>query len=465
LPRKDRLPPHSVDAEEAVLGAILVEPSVLDKCTIAGLLAEDFFREHHGWVYSAAIACRDAGLDPGIITVAAELNKQGKLDEAGGELLLVTLASGCLTPIGVETHIKMVNDTSRLRRTLVAAGQIAQLAYSEEDPSAVLEKAQSLIGGLVRVKDSGLEKLTGAHVEQAEGPEWGIPAIDSVTMGMAPGRMTIIAAPTGQGKSMLSGQIVRQFANTGGRAAIFTMEMSNQEYLSRMAHALSGVRMRSSKSDPAFTPFEQGQLDEARSVIDKWDLYSSDKSSVSANGLVASVRALAIERPVGLVLVDYLQLMARGGDAHSNDAEALKAITGALKSLAMEVGCHVVVVSQMNRASLSEMRRRESSLGECIITEEKFPLPFAESLMGGAVENDADLLVMLQRHPGEHCYNHVEVCVVKNRNGITGHSMMISNYALARLETMDLFAVGRAASGDLYKHRALLKDQGLYIDD
>lgn len=460
MPRPARsvevLPPHDIAAEEYVLGAILLDPSAADACLISRLEPSDFFREHNGWILEAVYECMEMGEEPTIITVAHRM--KDRLDDAGGEPYLSELMSNVLTAIGVEAHIRIIQNCSRLRKIINIAGQIAQKAYSENDPSIVLSSAVASLDQLMLSADDKLERLGVNTLEQPEGPEWGIPALDAVTMGMVPGCVTIIAGRTGEGKSMLAAQIARNAAEAGMRVMIFTMEMGNREYESRMAHALSGVRKRFSRQSAPLTQHEKGLLAEAQRTIGGWNIHSSDRAGVSVDEVLASVRS----RGADVVVIDYLQLMSREGD---NDAEALKSITKRLKNLAREMSCHVIVVSQMNRASLGEMRSRESMKAECIVTGEKFPLPFAESLMGGAVENDADLVVMLARHTADECVRHVEVCVVKNRNGVTGHGMMESNYETAQLTTMNINQVAHAAAGDMYKHRALLKDQGLYVGE
>lgn len=457
--RTEVLPPHDIASEEAVIAAILLDESAVDKCLIMHLDPADFFREHNGWVYDACLAAVEDGRTPTITVVAHYLDRAGRLDAAGGEPYLADISSKYFTAVGVETHISILLDTSRARRIIAASGRVAQSAYEGKDSGAVIAKALELFGGLLTDKDAGLEKLGMSTLEQPDGSPWVIPVLDMYTMGMSPGLLTIFAGRTGEGKSTLAAQVARTCAENGGRVVIFTMEMENREYESRMAHAISGVRKRYSRLDAPLTDVERSLLLSAQQRISEWDILSSSRPGVTAGVVTAAVRAANAERHVDLVVVDYLQLMGRSGD---NDAEALKSITKELKNMAREVGCHVIVVSQMNRSSLGELRGKESQKADCIVTGDKYPIPFAESLMGGAVENDADLVVMLQRHPGEGCKAHMEVCIVKNRNGVTGHGMMISDFGVARLTTLTVNEIEHIARGDMGVYRALMKDQGLY---
>jgi replicative DNA helicase len=458
MPRTKAILPHSVESEEAIIGSILLDSSAMDACYIARLEPADFYWESAKAVYEAMDNCVLEGVTPDVITVANMLNRTGMLDEVGGEPYLAKIVGGVLTPIGVESHIKTVINDSRLRKTIARATSLVQKAHEGGDSATLITSALESFGSLLTERDSGLEKLGLSELSQPEGMNWGIPVMDSITMGCVAGQMSIVAGATGEGKSMFAGQIARNIANDGGRVVIFSMEMANREYESRMAHAISGVRKRVSRSDAPYTEMELKLLAEAQNKILYWDVYSTSRSGVSAGLVTSSVRSMNAEKQVNLVIVDYLQLMERHGD---NDAEALKSITQALKNLAMELNTHVLVVSQMNRSSRSEMRGRDSMKEKCLIDEEKnYPLPFVESLMGGAVENDADLVVMLQKHP--ECDGHMEVCVVKNRNGISSHALMLADYGAARLTSMSLNEISHYAKGDLYKHRELLKSQGLW---
>ena len=457
------LPPHDESVEEAVIAAILLDSDTVAR--VAPILtADDFFREDYRWCYEAATALYNRSEAITVPTLAHELDRAGRLDEIGGEGALIDIQGRHFTAIGVESHARIVARDARYRAMITASGKIAQLAYKGgPDAAAVLSESIGLLGGLVERRDLGLERLGDVEVPDVQGIEWGIPAMDRYTLGAAPGQVTIIAGRTGSGKSMLAAQIARNVAENGGKVLIFTMEMGKGEYQQRIAHAISAVPKRFSRYGTPYSEMELGQLDEAKATMGGWQLWSSDRPSITVPIVSAAARLSLADGPIALIVVDYLQLM--GMPETDNEASALKQTTAALKALAVEVGCHVIIVSQMNRAAHTEMRGKQNSQFKCIVTDNPYPEPFVESLMGGAVENDADLVVMLQRHSNCPTLNHMEVCIVKNRNGISGHGMMVDEYAMCRLRALTEKECFDVAGGDLGMSRRLRIDACLLRDD
>jgi len=462
----ERLPPHSVEAEEAVLGAVLVDSSAMDACLLARLEPADFFRDQNRWVYDAMWSCLEEGIPPTVTTVIHVLGRTGKLDEVGGEPFVAKLWGATLTAIGVEAHIKVVQDCAKRRRVIQEAGWLAQRAYEKGPAADVIRLGLEGLGKLLSERDAGMTDLGFVDDDEDQsGANWYIPVLDKVTRGMSPGQMTILAGQSGLGKSMVAAHIVRACAEQGGRVAVFSLEMGEKEYKRRLVTALSGVERRQSKWEQEHRPYSPADLaniETARGIVQGWGIYCKDKPGVTLQEVAASVRTMNAEKHVDLVVVDYLQLM--GGQDSDNAAQSLKNITGGLKSLAMEIGCHVLAVSQMNRAGLGEMRSKESKKESCIITGEDYSIPLKEFLMGGAIENDADLCVMLANH-AKCPEKHIEVCVVKNRNGQDGHGMVFSQFNLCRIGIADDKMCYDVAQGDLAMAHALRIDQGLWHGD
>ena len=464
------LPPHDLAAEEAVLAALLLDETAISR-VLPILRPVDFFDQQNMWVYEACLALTERGEPITLPTVRHELLRAGRLDEIGGEPALVELVGRHFTATGVEAHAAIVARDARFRSMVQAGSQIVRLA-NEGGPDAgrVLAASLSLLGGLVEQRDIGLVKLgTVRHANKSTGIQWSIPALDRYTMGLAPGEVSIVAGRVGSGKSMFAGQVARNCATAGGRAIIFTMEMSAAKYELRMAHAIAGVRMPESVYDRPLTDVEQGLVDNATDQIAGWEVEASEQGGVTVPVIAAAVSIANTQRHVDLIVVDYLQLMGMPGDGDVNP-QNLKQTTGALKRLAVDQQCHVLIVSQMNRASQTEMRGKPAMSHKCIVTGESFPAPFQEALMGGAVEGDADLVVMLQDH--QFCIdgfgrplNHIEVCITKNRNGREGHGMLFKNYDMGRLRVLtekDCFDI---AGGDLEMARKLRIDSCYMRDD
>ncbi len=460
MPRanKESLPPSDPQAEEAVIAALLMDEG--SYVHVSGIVkAEDFYRESHAWLYEACVNLAERGESITIPTVARELGD--RLDQIGGEPFIVELVGRHFAATGVEAHAKIVARDALYRRLINAGSQIVRVANEGgDDADKALTFAEGLLGGLRNQVSADLNTMGTSELEDTTGLMWNLPALDRCTMGIVPGRLTIAAGSSGQGKSFLAAQIARSVATQDGHVVIFSLEMSAQEYESRMVHALAGVRKRSSYLEPPLTEEELAVLDVSQQEIAHYQIHIMDKALISIGEVTSTVRALNAERHVDLVVIDYLQLM-RLADT-DNNAQALKAVTAALKVLAADVKCHVILLSQMNRASLGELRQRGGMNLECVAEpEKKFPQPFKEALMGGAVENDADLVVMLQRHPD--CDNHVELCVVKNRNGREQHGLLINDFSMGRFRTLTQDEATWYAKGGMDHYRNILKDQGMVL--
>lgn len=459
---EERHPPYDVLAEEAVLGAILLDESALNACTVARLSPVDFYREQNGWIYAAAEECMAGGMSVTIPTVAHIMEALGTLDKAGGEPYLAELAGRHFTAIGVEAHIRIVQQCARYRRMIAAAGRIAQIAYEGgPDDTRVMNQVLDLVHGLVTDRDTGLERLGFGGIDDPPGKPWGIPVMDRYTMGRRPGELIIIAGGVGEGKSMLAAQIARLAAEGGDRVAMWTTEMSNHRYELRMAHAIAAVRSVDSLYAPPLTESERERLSAAMDRVSQLDIRASAAPGISADIISAAVRADGAD----LVVVDYLQMLSM--PRSDTEAGALKSTTKRLKQLSVEAGATVVLASQMNRAAQAEMRGKDSEKMRCVLTGETFPRPFMQALMGGAVEADADLVIMLQRHTGEACLaaRHMEVFIVKNRNGRTGSGMMFDDFSLCRFTSYTEAECYSAAKGDTGLAHRLLRDQGWRTED
>jgi replicative DNA helicase len=463
-PVAEGLPPCDISAEEAVIAAILLDQDAIAR--VRPLIeAKDFFREQSGWCYAAACALDDRSEPITIPMIAHELADAGKLDAIGGEPWLVELAGSHFTSIGVEAHAGIVARTARYRLLLQAGGQIAQLAsQGGPDASHVLAASIGLLNGLVTDADTGLEKLGLGGIDDPPGTSWGIPILDRRTMGMRPGEMMIVAGGVGEGKSMLAGQIARNVAERGGRVVIWSTEMTNHRYELRMAHAISAIRAIDNMYDKPHTPIERESLAAGMSKVNAMDIFSASASGKSVGMISAATRLLGAKKQVDLVVVDYLQQLSL--PKSDTDAGALKSATGALKRLAIELGCAVIVVSQTGRAAQTEMRGKESAKLTCVISGESYPKPFKEAMMGGAIEADADLIVQIQRHfcqpPSVHELSgqHMQIVITKNRNGREGGGMAWADFGRCRFLFLTQDDCYRIAGTNMGLARALLVDQG-----
>mgnify|MGYP001592562173 CR=1 FL=1 len=464
LPRSATgLPPHDLAAEEAVLAALLLDNDAMNACVTAHLEPGDFFREASGWVYEAAAGIAERGDTITIPTVAAELLAAGRLDVAGGEPYLAEIAGRYFTAVGVEAHIRAVQRCAYYRRLIAAASQIAQVAYEGgPDPRKVRAHADGLLSALKPPDNKPiLVHMGGNYADPVTGPAWGVPVLDRFTNGMTGGDMTIVGGHTGTGKSMAAGQIARSAASRGNHVAVFTFEMSARQYEERMASAMSGVRLWRRREDE-----ELDRLAEAHMEIATWPLWCAEQSRMTVREIAAACRAAVVERgPLDLVVVDYLQLVQLP-QTRESEATKIGQVSTALKALARELDCHMLVVSQFNRGLSGEMRGRDSAKQECIVSGEKFPVPFAEGLKGSSsIEQDADLILAIQRHgacPPDGHRRHAEMIILKNRNGPIGSCIALEDFSRCRFDWLTQEEITHAARGDTGLYRALMEDQNMY---
>ena len=280
---------------------------------------------------------------------------------------------------------------------------------------------------------------------------------------MVGGHLVIVAGHTGAGKSMLAGQIARSAASRGVATAVFTLEMSKQEYELRMASAMTGLRLWRAQTEE-----DEFELQGAHLAIETWPLWCSAQSQIGLGELGAACRRLQAEHGLGLVVVDYLQLMQLA-EGRESEATKIGQITRGLKALARELDVCVLLVSQFNNAHAGEMRARDGLKNNCIISQEKYPVPYVEGLKGsGSIGQDADCIVAVQRHvacPVEGWRHHAEIGLIKNRNGPRGSCFALEDFPRCRFDWLTQPEIERFARGDLGLYRALMEDQNLYADE
>lgn len=454
MPRsKDVLPPHSLAAEEAILGACMLDVAAVNACLVAGLDEPDFYGSFNRDVYGAIMRLTEEGLTPTVISVCHELRKTDNSPDLEGDV--VEIAGRVFTAIGVEAHIKIVKDTSMQRQTIACASNIAKMAYDESNPMATIADGIGQLSKLAKKAGGGFERMgLNPLLSFDSGVMTGVPVIDKYLRGLQPGKLTVIAGHSGQGKSILGGQIVRQVARNGVPVGIFSMEMNASEYETRMAHALAGIGQR---YDGNYTEADRLSISEAHTELRDYPIHFLYRPRLSLGELEAHCRLLSAEG-VRVVLIDYLQLMQFATNERQ-DIEIGNA-TSTFKALSGDLDMHFIAISQMNRGAASELRAKEATKVECIVTYEKVPKPFIESLKGSSsIEQDADHILIIQRHPCQG--NHVELFLLKNRGGQEGRCMMLEQFDRARFHRLTENEIYTYAHGDTFVARTLREDQGL----
>jgi replicative DNA helicase len=418
------VPPQNLEAEESVLGAMLLSPTAVG--TVSEILsASDFYRESHAKIYRAALGLWSKGEPVDAITIADELDERGELEAVGGQSRIAELAALVPSTSNVEHYARIVKEMSTLRGLVRAGQEIARLG--QERPGEVtdlVDRAEQIVFEL------GQQRVTSdfAHIEhllkesferitqlyeagvEITGVPSGYRELDLLTSGFQPGNLVILAARPSMGKSALGLCVA---ANLGVRhsipVALFTLEMSKSEVTQRMMCSEAKVesqRLRSGRLAPDDWP----RLTAACDRLMKAPIYVDDTGSTTIMELRSKARRLKSREPsLGLIIVDYLQLMTSGSSAE-NRVQEVSQISRALKVLARELDVPILAMSQLSRAV--EQRH------------DKRPL-LSDLRESGSLEQDSDLVFFVYRdeyYLGEESDQQgiAEVILAKHRNGPTG---------------------------------------------
>ena len=432
--RIERLPPQNVDAEEAILGALLIDPDAIIRVATF-LNPEDFYREKHGWIYDTALTLHDRREPIDLLTVCDELERRDQLDEVGGPAFITALVNAVPTSIHAEHYARIVERTGTRRRLIEAAGQIAALAYQEaDDVDEVVDRAEQVLFGVSERRISRelvpIKQVLSAYYDRIEyltrhrGELIGIPTgferIDKLLGGLQRSDMVILAARPSVGKTSLALGFAHNAAKKHGqRVAFFSLEMSNEQVVQRIISAETGInaqRLRRGEIEKD----EWGRFMKAASDLAETYFYIDDTPGASALELRTKARRLHAEVGIDLIVVDYLQLM-RGDFRSENRVQEISSISRALKALARELNVPVLALSQLSRSVESRTDKR----------------PILSDLReSGALEQDADVVMFIYR---DEMYNEntewpniADIIVAKHRNGPTGTVQLYFRKELAQ---------------------------------
>ncbi len=426
-----RLPPQNLEAEMSVLGGVLLENEALNR-TLEYLTTDDFYRGSHQKIFNALIILSEKSEPADLVTLTAVLKDRGELEDVGGSTYLATLVDYVPTAANITYYCKLVKEKSVARKLIEASTAIATRGYEGGDMEEILDQAEKSIFEISenRIRPSYFPvrsilkdtfKSIEALYERKElvtGVPTGYHDLDKMTAGLQPSDLVIVAGRPSMGKTAFALNLV-EYATTHADksvpAVIFSLEMSKEQLVQRMLCSLAKVdagRLRTGhlgESDWPKLTMAAGQLNETQIFID-------DTPAISVLELRSKARRLKAEHGLGLIIVDYLQLM-RGSNPESRQQE-ISEISRSLKALAKELGLPVVALSQLNRSLESRTDKR--------------PM-MADLRESGAIEQDADVIMFVYREAVycEDCKSRertcekghdkdAEVIIGKQRNGPIG---------------------------------------------
>ncbi|HPF60831.1 MAG TPA: replicative DNA helicase [Gemmatimonadales bacterium] len=423
--------PWSAEAEQAVLGAMLLDP---DAALRAAELVDDgmFYRESHRRLWRALRALVEQRMVVDYVTVREELVRRGDLEAAGGVEYLDELVNAVPTAANLEYHARILRDKAIQRRLIEAATQIITETYAQARPAhELLDSAEARIFKIAETRrDDGFTRIkemlwpTMERIETLQGRDsalTGVPSgfadLDELTSGFQPSELVIIAARPSMGKTAFCLNLATHAAIEGHGVAIFSLEMSKDSLVQRMlcaeARVDSQAVRRGTLRDTDFT-----RLARAAGILQNSPVWIDDTPALTLLEMRSKARRLRAENDIKLVVVDYLQLM-RSPEYADNRVQEISDISRSLKGLARELEVPVIALSQLSRAS--EQRGGER-------------LPLLSDLRdSGAIEQDADLVMFIHRpemykdlrdkaeQAGESLEGRADVILAKHRNGPTGH--------------------------------------------
>ncbi len=436
----DKTIPANPEAEEAVLGSLLIDPDAIIKVA-SFLRPDDFYREKNAWIYQAILDLHERREPADFVTLVDELERRDQIQQIGGTAYITSLINSVPTAVHVEHYAHIVERTATLRRLIGAAGQIAALAYEEaEDVDEVVDRAEQLIFNVSerrihrdltpvrQIMHTVVDRLDYLHRHRGEllGVPSGFSKLDKLLGGFQKSDLIILAARPGVGKTSLALNFAVNAAKRyGQRVAFFSLEMSSEQLVQRLLAAETGInqqRLRLGEINDDEWPI----LMEAAGVLSETLLFIDDTPAVSALELRTKARRLQAEHGLDMVIVDYLQLM-RSDTRSENRVQEISYISRSLKSLARELEVPLIALSQLSRAVEARGDHK----------------PILSDLRdSGSIEQDADIVMFIYREDmvkeNSERKNIADVIVAKHRNGPTDTVPLYFDKALTRFADLEL---------------------------
>lgn len=420
----DRTPPQNVEAEQAVLGAIFLEPQAITTASEI-LIADDFYRAVHQRIYRAMISLYEQGEPVDVVTVTSELRDQKCLEEVGGVAYLSDLANSAPTAANIEYYSRIVEEKSILRRLIRTATKIVSEGFSSEDEvDSILNDAEKTIldvsqrkkvGAFKTIKDVLVEAYDNIELLQnRDGDITGIPTgfleLDRMTAGFQKNDLIIVAARPSVGKTAFALNIAQNVATkTDENVAIFSLEMGAEQLVMRMLCAEGNIdaqRLRTGRLEEE----DWQKLTMAMGSLSNAGIYIDDTPGIRVNDIRAKCRRLKQEQGLGMILIDYLQLIQGDrGNRSENRQQEVSEISRTLKEIARELEVPVIALSQLSRGVESRQDKR--------------PM-MSDIRESGSIEQDADIVAFLYRDDyydkESENQNIIEIIIAKQRNGPVG---------------------------------------------
>ena len=417
----ERVPPQNIEAEQAVLGAMLIKKEAIAEVSQL-LKPADFYREAHRIVYETMLELFNKNEAVDLITVTEQLRKNDLLEKAGGIAFVTSLANAVPTAANVEYHARIVEEKAQLRNLINSATEIAGMAYeASDDITDVMDKSEKMIlevaarqnsGSFVPIKEILMETFSKIEkLYETKGGITGLPSgfkdLDKLTSGLQPSDLILVAARPSMGKTAFTLNIAQHVAvHENKSVAFFSLEMSKEQLVQRMLCSEGGIdsqRLRVGELEEN----DWEKLINAADRLSRAPIYIDDTAGITVMELRSKARRLKAEHDLQLIVIDYLQLMqGRSSKNSDNRQQEISEISRSLKALARELNVPVIALSQLSRSVESRQVKK----------------PMLSDLReSGSLEQDADIVMFLYREdyydPETEHKNITDVIIAKHRNG------------------------------------------------
>ncbi|MGH7196434.1 MAG: replicative DNA helicase [Candidatus Saccharimonadales bacterium] len=419
-----KIPPQNLDAEVSILGAVLIDENVLTRVSDK-LAADDFYDKRHALIYGAMMRLYEYHKPVDLLTLSDELKKKGELEEAGKTEYLTELTNQVPTAAHAESYAEIITQNAMRRRLITASGSIAELAFDEDkNTGELLENAEAELfavsdktlrqdlTSLEQILTESFDRLDELHKDKTKirGVRTGFRDLDNLTAGLQRSDLIVLAARPAMGKTALALNLAHNIAVLEKQSILlFSLEMSKEQLVDRMLAGEAGVdawNIRTGNlSDEDFE-----KLSHAMGVLAEAPIFIDDTPGVNVLELRTKARRAAHEHPLGLIVVDYLQLMSGSGRGYGdNRVQEISEISRGLKLIARELNVPVLALSQLSRS----------------VESRNPPHPQLSDLReSGSIEQDADIVMFVYRedyyNPDTERQHITDLMIKKHRNGPTG---------------------------------------------
>ncbi len=428
-----KLSPQNLEAEQTILGSLLIDKNTIIK--VADIITpEDFYKDAHGLIFEAMLDLYAKHEPIDILSLTGKLEERDKLSLVGGRAYLASLANMVGTASNIEYYATLIQRKATLRRLITAASDIAEMGYNEEEEiDQVLDTAEQklfavsqkfLKQGFTQIDTlltSAFDRIDELHKQSGKlrGLPTGFTDMDKVLAGLQKSDLIILAARPSVGKTSLAMDVARQAAIINKvPVGIFSLEMSKEQLVDRMLCAQAGVslwKMRTGKLSENETDDDFSKIGQAMGELAEAPIYIDDSAGLNIMEIRTKARRLQMEHGLGLIVIDYLQLMEGRGRYKDNRVQEVSEISRSLKIIARELDIPVIALSQLSRA----------------VEQTKPALPRLSHLReSGSIEQDADVVMFIYRRSADRGYRaeeltddektSAEIHIAKHRNGPTG---------------------------------------------